>query len=493
MLFSSFIGPSYEAHAFSADNEDTINLFAEKLQSPGAPARWSLCRVPGVTLVGEHTSGPGRAHFAMAGREFAVIATSLVEIDSAGTVTVRGTVAIDGNPATINSNGDAGGELFITSGGNGYIFNLGTNVLTQVAALNGKATMGAHLDGYFLALDANTSTWYFSGLLDGLTWTTGVDFVQRSAAPDPWKSFIVLGQYIILLGEQTSEVWYDAGAANNPFLRHPSGLIQNGIAASFSRAIVGKELMWLSTSREGGVNVVRMAGFTPEVVSTYPVQKAIENYTTYDDAAGDAYSEEGHTFYLLHFPTQDITWCFDSESRQWHKRGQWDAPGNMFGSTRERWHAYAFGQHRMLDSSTGAVYRMALDIHTDADGNGVRWLRRAPALVSELERVFFDSLVLDMDVGLGLTTGQGSDPQVMLRLSNDGGRTWGPELWRSAGKIGEYGKRVEWNRMGCARRRVFEVSGSDPVPVRIAGAYLTFAQQPAAAGGGGSGQEARSA
>ncbi len=64
------------------------------------------------------------------------------------------------------------------------------------------------------------------------------------------------------------------------------------------------------------------------------------------------------------------------------------------------------------------------------------------------------------------------EPEVMLRLSNDGGRTWTCEMIRTTGKRGEYWRRVRWNRLGCARRRVFEVSVSDPIPWRIVGAYV---------------------
>ena len=66
----------------------------------------------------------------------------------------------------------------------------------------------------------------------------------------------------------------------------------------------------------------------------------------------------------------------------------------------------------------------------------------------------------------------GWDPQIMLRISNDGGKTWGNEHWRSAGKLGEYRKRVIWNRLGQGRRRVLEVVMTDPVPFRITGCYL---------------------
>ena len=63
----------------------------------------------------------------------------------------------------------------------------------------------------------------------------------------------------------------------------------------------------------------------------------------------------------------------------------------------------------------------------------------------------------------------------MLRWSDDGGHTWSNEHWASMGKIGEYGKRVIWRRLGMTtklRDRVYEVSGSDPVKIAIMGAEL---------------------
>jgi len=65
-----------------------------------------------------------------------------------------------------------------------------------------------------------------------------------------------------------------------------------------------------------------------------------------------------------------------------------------------------------------------------------------------------------------------TDPQMMLRTSNDGGKTWGTERMRSAGKTGEYGKRIRWTRLGSGRRRVFEVSVTDPIQWNLTDAYL---------------------
>jgi len=73
------------------------------------------------------------------------------------------------------------------------------------------------------------------------------------------------------------------------------------------------------------------------------------------------------------------------------------------------------------------------------------------------------------------TAAPGYDPQVMLRWSDDAGHTWSNEHWRSMGKLGAYGTRTIWRRLGMTekiRDRVYEVSGTDPVKIAIMGAEL---------------------
>ena len=461
-----------------ADAEDCINLFPERIEVPGGTARMALLPTPGVEALHDTTRATGRAHIFTQGREFVVNETLFFEVseDAGLDVTFIGFVAMDSNPATISSNGDGGGQLFITSGGNGYLYTLASGAFAQIAALNGKATMGDQLDGYFLALDAATGTMYSSELLDGATWTTGVMFAQRNQAPDPWESMKVKGRYIYLWGAETGEVWYDAGASPFPFQPHPSGVMLYGISAPFSAVICDDSLVWLGGSRQGRGFVLRATGFTPEVVSTYPVQYAISGYETISDAYGDSYNDAGHTFYVLGFATESVTWCFDLQMGMWHKRGTWNPDNNGFTVWRPRCHAFAFGEHRWLDGVSGHVYRMSSTLGTDAGSYPIRRVRRAPTLQQENERVPFTALELDVEPGLGLVTGQGTNPIVMMRISRDGGKTWGPERMRSSGKIGEYGKRLRWERLGSARRMVVEVSMSDPVPFRITNAYLELGQ-----------------
>ena len=119
---------------------------------------------------------------------------------------------------------------------------------------------------------------------------------------------------------------------------------------------------------------------------------------------------------------------------------------------------------------------MGIDKFTDADGGPIRRLRRSPHLSVDDDWLFYHSFQVILETGQGLSSGQGSDPQLMLRWSNNGGKTWGNEHWVSSGEIGEYGTRALWRRLGRGYNRVFEVAVTDPVPWRGIGAYMDVAK-----------------
>jgi hypothetical protein len=84
-----------------------------------------------------------------------------------------------------------------------------------------------------------------------------------------------------------------------------------------------------------------------------------------------------------------------------------------------------------------------------------------------------DRFTLGVDSGVGTTSGQGSAPTVMLRSSDDFGRTWSNERSASLGAIGKYSTDVFWTRCGSSTRSwTPEISVSDPVPLRLTGASI---------------------
>ena len=129
------------------------------------------------------------------------------------------------------------------------------------------------------------------------------------------------------------------------------------------------------------------------------------------------------------------------------------------------------------DFENGNIYAMDLDVYAD-NGSIQKWVRSwrpIPPNQNNLKRTAQHTLQLTCESGVGLNLGQGEDPQIMLRWSDDGGHTWSNEFWISMGKIGEYGRRAIWRRLGMTtklRDRIYEISGTDPNKIIIVGAEL---------------------
>jgi hypothetical protein len=471
--FPNAIGGSYVSESPIADCERTVNWYIEKMEVPGAQqkAKAVLYPAPGVRRYASTTALNGRGLFAQNNYVLAGIGDKLFRVTNLATTIDVGTIKTDNNPVTMCTNGEGGGQAFVTSGTNGYIVDVKTDAMTLVRT--GATSMGAMLDTYFLALDAATSTLFLSDLNDGTVWDP-TQFAQRTIAPDPWISFAVNYREIWLFGTESSEVWVNVGSFPFPFAPHPSGLIPYGIAAPFSVKNVAGTLIWLARTPNGTGQVVAAQGFSPAPISTHALQVAINSYDRIDDAIGDTFQMLGHSFYVLTFPSAQATWVYDASTQVWVEWLTWVPDLNEYIAWRPLFHAHAFDKHLVLDRAAGNIYETSHEFTTDVDDRFIRRLRRFPGMVNEMDRVFYDELVLYLETGLGLPVGQGSNPQLMMRHSDDGGKVFGNERWTSAGREGQYKRLAQWNRLGSGRDRVFEFTVSDPIPWRIIDAFVTI-------------------
>jgi hypothetical protein len=469
--FPNAVGGSYISESPIADCERTVNWYIEKMEVPGAKAKAVLYPAPGVRLFATTSALNGRGLFAQNNYVLAGIGDKLFRVPGVGAPLSLGSIVADNNPVTMCTNGEGGGQAFITSGNNGYIVDVKTDAFSQVRT--GATAMGTMLDTYFLALDKDTSTLFLSDLNDGTTWDP-TQFAQRTIAPDPWISMAVNYREIWLFGTETSEVWVNVGSFPFPFAPHPSGLVPYGIAAPFSVKNVAGTLIWLARTANGTGQVVAAQGFNPTVISTHALQVEIATYDRVDDAIGDTFQMLGHTFYVLTFPSAGHTWVYDVSTQIWVEWLTWVSALNEYIAWRPLYHAHAFDKHLVLDRSAGNIYETSHEFTTDVDGQFIRRLRRFPGIVNELNRIFYDEFILYLEMGLGLPIGQGSNPQLMLRASDDGGKTYGNERWTSAGREGQYKRLAQWNRLGSGRDRVFEMTVSDPIPWRLVDAFITI-------------------
>jgi hypothetical protein len=468
MKFPNFIGGSYRSKSKIADDSVTMNLYPEILESPGAKSPVVLYSTPGFETFATATENPVRGLWFEDDRSLTAIGGVLYEVLEDATLTSRGNVANDNLPATFSTNGDGGAQVFVTAGDVGYVFDLSLNTLTSVLS---DVTFGGFLSSRFLALDAATSTMKISDQLDGTAWDP-TQVVQRTIGSDKWISMIVNNREIWLFGSRTSEVWYDAGTSPFPFAPVPGAYIQHGIKAPYSTARLANSVVWFGSNESGAGVVYRSNGYSAERISDHAMEAEVQQYNVTEDAKAWTYEQNGHAFYVLTFPTADKTWVFDTSTNLWHNRDYWDVDTATSKAYRGMWHAFAFGKHLVGDLLLGILYELKEDVYTDVGGAAIRRFRRGPHIAQEQLLITHSFFQLDMEVGVGLSTGQGSDPQVMLRWSNDGGWTWSNEHWQSAGKIGKYKTRVSWHRLGSARDRVYEIAVTDPVPWKFIDAHI---------------------
>ena len=381
---------------------------------------------------------------------------------------------------------------------------------TVLPASDGAFSGGTSLDivdNYFVYSRPSSQQWGASDPLSPIS--QQLSFGSKDGSPDNLVALIVDHREVYLMGEASSEVWVDAGLFPFPFQRIPGTSTQHGIAAVNSVARVGDSFAYVSRNNRGQGQVMQMVGYVPQRISTHAVENTLVGQTI-EDAISWTYQLEGHEVYVVSFPTLNLTWAYDVSTKLWHK---WLYCTNQNVYERHRGNCSAVFQGMVLvgDYANGKIYELDKLNYTD-DGQNIRRLRRAPHLVADFQRQFFDELQIQFEPGVGQTglslntaTFLSSpyiiaandtltilapqtiylgtqnninaqtptvNPQAMLRWSDDGGSTWSKEHWTTIGAIGRYQNRAIWRRLGTARDRVFEVVVTDPVKAVIVSANL---------------------
>ena len=464
------LGQAYVARSVNAADNRMVNLFPEATPENGKDAGF-LNRAPGLRLLATLGTGPVRGLWQFDGYGYAVSGNTLYKIDAAWNATVLGTVSGTG-PVSMSDNGT---QLFVACNPAGFIYNSSTNVFAQITDPDfaGAVTVG-YLDGYFVFNQPNSQTIWVTQLLDGSS-IDPLDFASAEGSPDGLVSIIIDHREAWLFGTNSVEVWYDAGNVDFPLERIQGAFNEIGCAAPYSVAKLDNGIFWLGADARGNGVVYRANGYTGQRVSTHAIEFAIQGYANISDAFAYTYQQEGHAFYVLTFPTGNATWVYDVATGAWHERAAFY--NGQFSRHASNCQMNFNNEIVVGDCSSGNVYAFDLDVYAD-NGTAQKWLRSWRALPSgqnNLKRTAQHSLQLDCETGVGISTGQGSNPQAMLRWSDDGGHTWSNEHWASMGAIGASGTRTFWRRLGMTdklRDRVYEVSGSDPVKVAIIGAEL---------------------
>jgi len=403
------LGSTYVTRSVNAADARMVNLFPEIVPEAGKEPAF-LNRAPGLKLLNTIGIGPIRGLWAFSSNDtdaFVISGTELYKINTSYVATLIGTVAGTG-PVSMADNGT---QLFIAANGPSYIYNNATNAFGPITDPDfpGAVTV-CYLDGYFVFNQPNSQLMWITSLLDG-TAINPLEFVSTEGSPDGLVAVVSNFREVWGFGTNSIEVWYDTGATDFPLQRIQGAFNELGCAAPYSVAKMDNGLFWLGRDRRGQGIVYRANGYTGVRISTHAVEWQIQQYSDLSDAIGYTYQQDGHSFYVLIFPSANTTWVYDAATQAWHERAGWD--NGAF--TRHRSNCQMAFNNKIVvgDFQNGKIYAFDLEDYSDND-TVQKWLRTWRALPTgqnNLKRTAQHTLQLDCESGVGLNASPGYDSE----------------------------------------------------------------------------------
>jgi hypothetical protein len=482
-------GGAYEAHSVIASAQRCLNLYAEQMpQAQGEPSAYAYYPTPGLRLVGVLPTGPVRGlKLCSNGQLYAVGGATVYALEAAYNAVPIGTITTGRTtPVGMAENGL---NLVIVDGtGAGWTVPMTTtNRLENITSPNFRGGDRVdYLDTFLVNNVPGTPQFQSSDSL-AVTYDP-LFFANKQSYSDLLVTLCVAKREIWLIGQVTTEVWYNSGAPDFPFQEMAAVFIQHGCVAKYSVATIDNSVYWLSQTREGHGIVVAGSGYQARRISTFAIEAEFSTYATITDAIGYTYQLGGHMWFALAFPTADKTWAYDISTGLWHELA-WIDNNGVEHRHRANCAALAYnGDVVCGDWQNGNLYAFDLAMFTDV-GQPIKRVRSFPHMIADGKRVFYRQFLADIEAGNPggdsfvslpaddlvredgtlflredgtdlLREAGASSGLLSLRWSDDRGHTYGNPVTQFAGATGAYLTSLQWQRLGMARDRVFEISWS---------------------------------
>lgn len=449
-----------QSYRSAASRERLQNCYAEA-QSGSAKSDVIIKPCPGIISFTTVGVGPIRGMRKFLDHVYAVSGTELYRFDSTGAVEDLGGAVSGTDPVVMEDNGD---QVMIVNGENGYIWSEDTGFIRITDSDFSSAKTVTNTDGFFVTDRVDTNEFAFSDSLDGLSWD-GTFFATAE-----WKSDNVvrplnhLGR-LNIFGEASTEVWGFTGAVNLPYQRIQGAEMELGLIGAYALTTDKESIYIIGHDRCG----YRIAGGVEQITNRNPaLEEEWQGYAVVDDAIVFTHMWAGHQFVYFTFPTINKTFCMDRNTGLFHERVSWDEFNNSLGRWRVNCVCDAFRKLLVGDGFSGKVGYLDSNTYTEF-GNTMQADMVFPPIHADGKTVFMPWLELDMQTGEGLTSGQGSAPQIMLAISDDGGSTFdSPEEWASMGQTGVRLSSIRWDSLGSFEEsRYLRLVITDPVPRTI--------------------------
>lgn len=452
------LGLGFQSGFPAVTAQERVNCYLEEVKD-GDKYRIAAFGTPGKEQFFDLGASPIRGVFSYGDYGYVIQDNELFQVNNGGTCTSKGTIGTSSGFVSMACNGT---QIFIADGtANAYYYTIATGVLAQ--SDSPAIETCCFMDGYIVGNEIDTGKYYISNLYNAAVWDP-LDFASAESNPDNLVRVFADHGGVLLFGDFTTEIVGNNGAEDFPFSRigYP---IEWGLIAKQSVAKLGDQVAFLARNRMGEAQVVLMSGYNPREISTHDIDRILNNSTTLESATAFSYMLNGHQFYQLN--AAGYSFLYDISTGAWSQ-----VKGYLLDRDRGEMAFNLINRIIVTDYDNGKAYTVSDDVYDD-NGDPLIMSITGKHLFNSADRVTVSELFVDLVNGVGATTGQGSDPQIMLKVSKDGGNTWGNEQWKSFGAIGRFLTRVSWWRLGRAYEFTFRISISDPVKRCIMGAWIT--------------------
>jgi hypothetical protein len=442
-------GGTYKNKSLPLSAQRTVNFWPQ-LQSPKSKSPYVLETFPGKTVFGTVTGSRDRGMLEHLDVLYKVTDTTFYTVDTMGVHTSRGTIpGIDRCIMT-----GIGSNVVIVTGGTPYVWNGSALSVVNDADLESPNSC-AHLNNQIL-YDGDGGRFASSDVGDA-TSIDALNYATAESDADELVRIYVHDQRALMMGSKTIEPWWNSGNGQPPFDRLEGSIIQIGLGALHSVAN-SKEYVYFV----GNDNIAyALKGSYATPIFNDAIIAEITDSAMVSDAEGMCYNINGQWFYELSFPTLNRTFCHPEGGETFELSSGTEGGRNIASS-----YAYFNRKHLVGDCNSGNIYELDLNTYTENSNTIIRYRDTAPLhgglFGASGKTLIMNRFELIMEVGVGLLSGQGIDPMVMLSFSDDG-KTFSTEMWAPIGRIGQFLYKVEWFALGSFESRVIRVRVSDPV------------------------------
>jgi hypothetical protein len=463
----------YISESLTIANMECNNWYVYIPQASSALSKASLYGTPGVRqrLTSGNQTKVNRGAHVKNGKPYFLNGTELIRIDqsfdAAGNEILSYVILGEIPGEQRVSFADNGKQLMVlVPGGDGYIVDESSVTPFQKITdtdfkANGNPQYVTFIDSFFV-VTTDTKKFIKSASNDGLNWNA-LDFGSAEADPDAIVAPINFKNRLFIGGSETIEVFENRGLGGFPFQRINGFIIPKGIFAPLSLINSNDAFMFIG----GGVNespaVWSVSGNNAQKISNTAIDTALQRFSQDEisQSFSYSYSQKGAYFVCFSFPTK--TFCYDTITQRWHERtSKITDSKNRTQIIRSRVNSLVTAYNKVLvgDSVDGRIGELDIDLYTEYENQIIRTFSTIP-FSSQGNPISVSQLEITMESGIG--DFKVRDPQIRMSFSDDA-KSFGNEIWRGIGRVGEYMKRCIFNRLGrVPRYRVFKFEMSDPV------------------------------